>query len=64
MLIFLMATAVPGVLPGLRPALAVEANEMLADPALEARARSLSTQFRCLVCQNESIDEFECGARA
>jgi cytochrome c-type biogenesis protein CcmH len=56
-LIFLMATAVPGVLPGLRPALAVEANEMLADPALEARARSLSTQFRCLVCQNESIDE-------
>lgn len=57
MLIFLMATAVPGVLPGLRPALAVEANEMLADPALEARARSLSTQFRCLVCQNESIDE-------
>jgi cytochrome c-type biogenesis protein CcmH len=40
-----------------RPVFAVEANEMLADPALETRARSLSAQFRCLVCQNESIDE-------
>jgi cytochrome c-type biogenesis protein CcmH len=40
-----------------RPALAVEASEMLADPALEARARALSAEFRCLVCQNESIDE-------
>jgi len=38
-------------------ALAVEANEVLADQALEARARSLSGEFRCLVCQNESIDE-------
>jgi cytochrome c-type biogenesis protein CcmH len=42
---------------GPRPALAVEASEMLADPALEARARALSAGFRCLVCQNESIDE-------
>ena len=40
-----------------RPALAVEANEVLADPKLEARARVLSGEFRCLVCQNESIDE-------
>jgi cytochrome c-type biogenesis protein CcmH len=40
-----------------RVALAVEASEMLADPRLEARARSLSGEFRCLVCQNESIDE-------
>ncbi|MFI5015100.1 MAG: cytochrome c-type biogenesis protein [Hyphomicrobiales bacterium] len=39
------------------PALAVEASEMLADPALEARARALTSEFRCLVCQNESIDE-------
>lgn len=38
-------------------ALAVEPNERLADPALEARARALSTGLRCLVCQNESIDE-------
>ena len=38
-------------------ALAVLPNEMLADPALEARARALSTELRCLVCQNESIDE-------
>ncbi|MGE0118724.1 MAG: cytochrome c-type biogenesis protein [Dongiaceae bacterium] len=36
---------------------AVEPNEMLADPALEARAREISRGLRCLVCQNESIDE-------
>jgi cytochrome c-type biogenesis protein CcmH len=43
----------------LRPdnAHAVEAGEVLADPKLEARARILSGEFRCLVCQNESIDE-------
>jgi cytochrome c-type biogenesis protein CcmH len=39
------------------PALAVEPRERLADPALEARARALSQELRCLVCQNESIDE-------
>ena len=38
-------------------ALAVEPSERLADPALEHRARALSEQLRCLVCQNESIDE-------
>jgi cytochrome c-type biogenesis protein CcmH len=36
---------------------AVEPNEMLADPALEARARVLSKDLRCMVCQNESIDD-------
>jgi cytochrome c-type biogenesis protein CcmH len=36
---------------------AVEPDEMLADPALEARAREISRGLRCLVCQNESIDE-------
>ena len=36
---------------------AVEPSERLADPALEARARTLSTELRCLVCQNQSIDE-------
>jgi len=35
---------------------AVEPNEILADPALEARARALSEGLRCLVCQNQSID--------
>lgn len=39
------------------PALAVNPDEMLADPALEARAREISANLRCLVCQNESIDE-------
>ena len=36
---------------------AVEPSERLADPALEARARALSKGLRCLVCQNQSIDE-------
>lgn len=39
------------------PLYAVEPNEVLADPGLEARARSLSQELRCLVCRNESIDE-------
>ena len=39
------------------PAAAVEPNEMLADPALEARAREIGRGLRCVVCQNESIDE-------
>ncbi len=38
-------------------AAAVEPNERLADPKLEARARAISGELRCLVCQNESIDE-------
>jgi cytochrome c-type biogenesis protein CcmH len=38
-------------------AFAVEPSERLADPALEARARAISGQLRCLVCQNESIDD-------
>ncbi len=36
---------------------AVEPAERLSDPALEARARAISSHLRCLVCQNESIDE-------
>jgi cytochrome c-type biogenesis protein CcmH len=36
---------------------AVEPSERLANPDLEARARVISSQLRCLVCQNESIDE-------
>jgi cytochrome c-type biogenesis protein CcmH len=38
------------------PALAVRPDEILADPALEARARVISEGLRCLVCQNQSID--------
>jgi cytochrome c-type biogenesis protein CcmH len=48
--LLLLVLAVP-------PAAAVEPDEMLADPALEARARSISQELRCLVCQNQSIDE-------
>jgi cytochrome c-type biogenesis protein CcmH len=36
---------------------AVEPNEMLKDPALEARARAISQEIRCVVCQNQSIDD-------
>lgn len=39
------------------PAAAVQPDEVLDDPALEARARALSEDLRCLVCRNESIDE-------
>lgn len=39
------------------PALAVRPDELLADPALEARARAISVDLRCLVCQNQSIDD-------
>jgi|SRR3954454_24072085 cytochrome c-type biogenesis protein CcmH len=42
---------------GALPAGAVEPRERLADPAMEARARVISGELRCLVCQNESIDE-------
>lgn len=38
-------------------ALAVEPDEILADARLEARARALSVDLRCLVCQNQSIDD-------
>jgi cytochrome c-type biogenesis protein CcmH len=38
-------------------ALAVQPDEMLKDPALEARARTLSQELRCMVCQNQSIDD-------
>ena len=39
------------------PALAVEPTEMLKDPALEARARDIGRSLRCVVCQNQSIDD-------
>jgi cytochrome c-type biogenesis protein CcmH len=39
------------------PLLAVEPDEILKDPRLEERARTLSSELRCLVCQNQSIDD-------
>jgi cytochrome c-type biogenesis protein CcmH len=42
-----------------RTALAVEPGEMLKDATLEGRARALSKELRCLVCQNQSIDDSE-----
>jgi len=39
------------------PAFAVQPDEVLADPVLEARARALSAELRCMVCQNQSIDD-------
>lgn len=47
MLILMLAT----------PAMAVEPDEILADPVMEARARGLSKGLRCLVCRNENIDD-------
>ena len=43
--------------PLVSTAYAITAEEMLADPVLENRARNLSQQLRCLVCQNQSIDD-------
>ena len=39
------------------PAAAVQPDEVLSDPSLEARARALSLTLRCMVCQNQSIDD-------
>ena len=52
-----VAAVVLALLLGLAPAFAVLPSERLADPALEARARALSQELRCLVCQNQSIDD-------
>ena len=41
------------------PAPAVQPDEVMKDPALEARARALSSELRCMVCQNQSIDDFD-----
>ncbi|WP_042700060.1 cytochrome c-type biogenesis protein [Azospirillum sp. B506] len=43
--------------PAAIPALAVQPDEVLPDPALESRARAISQELRCLVCQNQSIDD-------
>ncbi|WP_456391303.1 cytochrome c-type biogenesis protein [Profundibacter sp.] len=43
------------------PALAVQPDEVLSDPVLESRARALSQELRCVVCQGENIDESNAG---
>jgi cytochrome c-type biogenesis protein CcmH len=44
---------------GATPLYAVQVDEILPDPALEARAREISQDLRCMVCQNQSIDDSE-----
>lgn len=53
----LLALLLPLALLVVTPAAAVQPDEVLDDPALEARARAISENLRCLVCRNESIDE-------
>lgn len=54
----ILAAALLAVLAlGATQAFAVQPDEVLDDPALEARARALSAGLRCLVCQNQSIDD-------
>lgn len=50
-IVLVLALVLSGVAAALSP------DEMLRDPALEQRARVISAQIRCLVCQNESIDD-------
>jgi cytochrome c-type biogenesis protein CcmH len=54
---FAAATLAAALLLTAAPAFAVQPDEILKDPALEQRARALSAQMRCLVCQNQSIDD-------
>jgi cytochrome c-type biogenesis protein CcmH len=53
----LAATLVLALLSGARPALAVQPDEILDNPKLEQEAREISAGLRCLVCQNQSIDD-------
>ncbi len=51
-----LALIAAGIVTGLAPAWAVLPDEILDDPVLEVRARELSQEIRCLVCQNQDID--------
>jgi cytochrome c-type biogenesis protein CcmH len=48
-----------GVMIGSSAAYAVQPDEIMSDPVKEARARDLSRELRCMVCQNQSIDDSE-----
>lgn len=50
-------SALPVLIALATPVLAVQPDEILQDPVLEARARGLSAHLRCMVCQNQSIDD-------
>jgi len=52
----LLAVFLLAITLGSGPVAAVQPGEELADPALEVRARALSAELRCMVCQNQSID--------
>jgi cytochrome c-type biogenesis protein CcmH len=54
-----LALALILILGAAAPVFAVQPDEMLKDPVLEARARTLSRELRCMVCQNQSIDDSE-----
>ncbi|KRQ94036.1 cytochrome C biogenesis protein CcmH [Bradyrhizobium jicamae] len=54
LLAYVLVAAVMSVAPA---AYAVQPDEIMADPAKEARARNLSRELRCMVCQNQSIDD-------
>jgi cytochrome c-type biogenesis protein CcmH len=56
---YLRALVLAAALLASASAWAVQPDEMLKDPVLEARARALSKDLRCMVCQNESIDDSE-----
>ena len=56
-LLVLLVTGLAAVAGLATPALAVQPDEILKDPKLEARARNISAGLRCLVCQNQSIDD-------
>ncbi len=55
--VLLVAMAALGPLAVLAPSYALSPDEQLKDAALETRARELSAELRCLVCQNQSIDD-------
>jgi cytochrome c-type biogenesis protein CcmH len=56
-ILFSLAAAI--VIAGASPAFAVQPDEIMSDPAKETRARDLSRELRCMVCQNQSIDDSE-----
>jgi cytochrome c-type biogenesis protein CcmH len=53
----LIGLALLGAVAGVQPVLAVQPDEILTNASLEARARALSRDLRCMVCQNQSIDD-------
>ena len=56
---FLACVFAVAMLAGVPAARAVQPDEIMGDPAKEARARDLSRELRCMVCQNQSIDDSE-----